>query len=784
MHAIDAINRFGGDLLAWGLWMNVWTAALLAAAVVLDRLLARRLAPGWRLAIYGVIVVRLLLPIDWASPFGVIAPLGDDGARADAPAWWLNDPLAAVTDAPAGVIADAAAPGAAGDRSDPTRLTWAGGFVLVWIGAAGGLLMVWGLLRRRLALALREATPARAGIRELASRTEIAEDDAIGPAVAGLLRPRIVLPRRLLDSDEISRRELGWIIRHEEAHIARLDHWLVAAMQLLIIVCWPVAALWLAGARVRRLLEERCDDDALRGAAPSERRHYGETLLRLADRSLERRFPMALSNIGLLGHAHSALRSRLRALSRGGSRRWPRFAQVALASLAVIALAGATGRTGAPPAPLDGADAPPEEMIDITVTVFDEWPDHPALVFDVAQTFLHEDDENEPSDDDPDAEQRTHRMTAAEYREYLKRVDEGPEGHILTSPRLLVRDGQSVEVRIGADAEVAAQDEDGGGMRLEVLPTLHDDGTLTLEVEYEAWGLDVRPPAADFENGDRIRRDATATLRPGDVQFILVTGLIGAPTHLVAISARVVGDDPPAPDERQALLEQMTFPQIEYLATVWDFERKPALDEFFESDPIRAGVLAEDARTYDKRVTYAYRVSADDRERIGAWLSARSDRTSLANKRGAAMATPGAWASVRAARNRSGERAAHPFELRFLGRIDDADERKTIDAAVVYEALAFKDQPAGETGANFAIPAGRRVVGDFAFAPGSAVVLLVPPASGSPWRVVMVRAGILASADHYPFQTLEEGVTEVREGDDPLPGLQPARGTSDDHRER
>jgi hypothetical protein len=51
----------GGSLVAWVRVMTLWTAALLAGAIVLDTLLARRVRAAWRVALYAPIALRVLL---------------------------------------------------------------------------------------------------------------------------------------------------------------------------------------------------------------------------------------------------------------------------------------------------------------------------------------------------------------------------------------------------------------------------------------------------------------------------------------------------------------------------------------------------------------------------------------------------------------------------------------------------------------------------------------------------------------------------------------------------
>ena len=59
---LAAVNDLGSDLLAWLAWMNLWAALILAAALAIDLLLARRVAARWRLLLYAAIAARLAPP--------------------------------------------------------------------------------------------------------------------------------------------------------------------------------------------------------------------------------------------------------------------------------------------------------------------------------------------------------------------------------------------------------------------------------------------------------------------------------------------------------------------------------------------------------------------------------------------------------------------------------------------------------------------------------------------------------------------------------------------------
>ena len=100
-----------------------------------------------------------------------------------------------------------------------------------------------------------------------------------GPAVIGVVRAEIVVPRSLLErSDE----EQRLILAHEHEHLRARDNLLLGlACAVVIVLPWH-PAVWYILARLRLAIELDCDARVLRrGAAP---RAYGELLIDMAAR--------------------------------------------------------------------------------------------------------------------------------------------------------------------------------------------------------------------------------------------------------------------------------------------------------------------------------------------------------------------------------------------------------------------------------------------------------------------------------------------------------------------
>ena len=323
----DLLKTLGTALATWVPSMTLATGVLLVAALLVDRLLAHRVAASARLWLYVAVAARLALPADWRAPLGL---LGDAGG--DAPVIAAGTPL---------VMAGAAAPPAVFALGAPTF--WLG---LAYLGVAAALLLHWGRARLSIQRELARAVPARAEVAALLPGMTVLEHPTLGPLATGVRAPRVVLPAALAASADAE--TLRCVLRHEGAHLRRRDPLLMALLQVICALAWPILPLWVAAARIRALVELASDERALAGAGAGARRRYGEVLLAMATTDAEA--SAARARFAFTPSFGWALRGRVRALAFG-ARRWPRPLQLALvAACGAVAFACAGGTEAPSPA--------------------------------------------------------------------------------------------------------------------------------------------------------------------------------------------------------------------------------------------------------------------------------------------------------------------------------------------------------------------------------------------------------------------------------------------------
>ena len=163
--------------------------------------------------------------------------------------------------APAWVTAGPVARGAAGQGA-------ALAFAVAWLAGAVSLGALLAMRQRRF-----EATLTSAG--DAAPRLSA----GVGPAVLGVLRPRIVLPRDFESAFDARERRL--MLLHEQVYLRRRDNlWNLLASALLVLH-WFNPVAWWAARGLRADQELACDAAVLRRESPDALAAYAGALLKV-----------------------------------------------------------------------------------------------------------------------------------------------------------------------------------------------------------------------------------------------------------------------------------------------------------------------------------------------------------------------------------------------------------------------------------------------------------------------------------------------------------------------
>lgn len=270
------------------------SASWLVLAVLVLRLVSKR-SPKWmNVLLWGIVALRLVLPFSIESALSLIP-----SAETVSPAAVQFDPAPTITSG-VSVIDNAVNPSLSEHFSAvPTAsvnplYVWTEIAGWVWLIGLGAMLLYalvsYLRLRRRVSVSL-------------PIQDHIYLCDAISsPFILGVVKPHIYLPSGL---DEVQRQN---VLAHEQAHLARRDHWWKPLGFALLAVYWFNPVLWLAYTLLCRDIELACDERVIRTMDESAVKTYSTVLLACSmPRKAVITCPLAFGEVGVKERVRNAL---------------------------------------------------------------------------------------------------------------------------------------------------------------------------------------------------------------------------------------------------------------------------------------------------------------------------------------------------------------------------------------------------------------------------------------------------------------------------------------------
>ena len=270
------------------------SASWLVLAVLVLRLVSKR-SPKWmNVLLWGIVALRLVLPFSVESALSLIP-----SAETVSPAAVQFDPAPTITSG-VSVIDNAVNPSLSEHFSAvPTAsvnplYVWTEIAGWVWLIGLGAMLLYalvsYLRLRRRVSVSL-------------PIQDHIYLCDAISsPFILGVVKPHIYLPSGL---DEVQRQN---VLSHEQAHLARRDHWWKPLGFALLAVYWFNPVLWLAYTLLCRDIELACDERVIRTMDESAVKTYSTVLLACSmPRKAVITCPLAFGEVGVKERVRNAL---------------------------------------------------------------------------------------------------------------------------------------------------------------------------------------------------------------------------------------------------------------------------------------------------------------------------------------------------------------------------------------------------------------------------------------------------------------------------------------------
>lgn len=233
-------------------------------AVLVLRLLLKK-APKWiTVLLWAVVALRLICPFGIESALSLIPSaetVSQDIMYQDVPQ--INSGIPAINATVNPYIGEHFGP-TPYYSANPLQIlipSVASGWLLGVLGILTYALVSWVFLKQRLKTAV-------------FLRDHIYQSESVpSPFVLGMVKPKIYLPFGM------SEQEMGYVIAHEEAHIARKDHWWKPVGFLVLALHWFNPLMWVAYILLCRDIELACDEKVVSELPGEERADYSEALL-------------------------------------------------------------------------------------------------------------------------------------------------------------------------------------------------------------------------------------------------------------------------------------------------------------------------------------------------------------------------------------------------------------------------------------------------------------------------------------------------------------------------
>ena len=293
-----------------GMALHLWQSTLVLAVLVIAARWLRDAPARWLAAFWWIAVLKLFLPLQLLGSL----------TRGWIDRWSIGGPTAAEPTGGVSIVTMWFYPAALRGGEGPERMAnpW---FLVLAVAWAVVVVMLAILPRSRRkgdpspeVVAL---DPARTHKLELAADAAgIPLDEIVAvsgsrlPAVHGLLRTRIVLPRAVIE--ELSVDELKAILLHEQAHRRRRDPLRAVFLRAAAVGFFFYPPVWWLLRRVHDATEMACDEAVVRAGVDAA--EYRRSLARILTLQLE----PAAGAAALFGFGRSTVAARLRRLTRAG----------------------------------------------------------------------------------------------------------------------------------------------------------------------------------------------------------------------------------------------------------------------------------------------------------------------------------------------------------------------------------------------------------------------------------------------------------------------------------
>ena len=268
------------------------SASWLILAVIVLRLLLKKVPKAIDCALWGLVAIRLMCPFSITSSLSLIPnteTIPENTLYMEVPVQSDHVAVDVVTNPVLPEIAD---------MEVDTAVRQIQGFdmygTLIWV-AGMVLILLYAMVSY-----LRLRWKVSASIR---TKENIWICDQVdSPFILGILRPRIYLPSSMEES------QFSYVVAHEQAHLKRRDHWWKPLGFVLLAVYWFNPLIWIAYILLCRDIEMACDEKVVRDMGIQEKKEYSEALLSYSiTYQMISACPLAFGEVGVKERVKSVL---------------------------------------------------------------------------------------------------------------------------------------------------------------------------------------------------------------------------------------------------------------------------------------------------------------------------------------------------------------------------------------------------------------------------------------------------------------------------------------------
>ncbi len=296
--------------------ISIYAAIITAVMMLLKVCLKGRMSPLLHYAVWAVLIVRLILPVTFASPVHLLTipqetqstEKTESAQSALSPVDFGEAPAAAEADTPVAAAevpqAQASAPVTASAQVPrKAQLKWEQMALIVWlIGAGIGFAYLAAVYCAMKAKIRRHGAPPSQRL------TALFEEVKAQMGVKAQLRlvcvyeygtPALMLPRTLLMPADaliaMDDMQVRHALRHELTHYKRGDHAVSGLLSVLTAVHWFNPAVWLAFRQVRADMETACDSAVVKEMGSVERARYASLVVKLFAQPAHRQMALGMA---------------------------------------------------------------------------------------------------------------------------------------------------------------------------------------------------------------------------------------------------------------------------------------------------------------------------------------------------------------------------------------------------------------------------------------------------------------------------------------------------------